>query len=70
MERNFEIYLEVFDEVDMRLVLSCDGEVLEILEEDCIDNILIGVREFYSRLEKYKFDLRFDKLKLNINFEY
>ena len=69
-ERLFEIELEVISDVELNLILSCDGEVVEVLEEDCIDNILIGVGEFYSRLEKYNFDLRFDKLKVNINFEY
>lgn len=69
-ERVFEIKLEVISSDELMLILRCNGEMLEVLEEDCIDNILIEVGDFYSRLEKYNFDLRFDKLKLNIDFEY
>ncbi len=69
-KRLFEIKLEVIGIDVLMLILRCNGEILEVLEEDCIDNILIEVGEFYSRLEKYNFDLRFDKLKLNIDFEY
>ena len=69
-KRLFEIKLEVIGIDELMLILRCNGEILEVLEEDCIDNILVEVGDFYSRLEKYNFDLRFDKLKLNMDFEY
>ena len=69
LKRDFKIYLEVESDVEMYLVLSCDNNILSKVEYCCIDDVLDSVGKLYSSLSDYRFDLRFDSIKINIDFE-
>ena len=61
-----------YDEVEGgigKLVFMLNCEVIEEYE-DCFENCMIDCYEFLRKfLEKYEFDSRFDRLKVDINFE-
>ena len=51
-----------------KLVFMNLGEIIDEYK-DCFENIMIGCYEFLSKnLEKYNFDSRFDRLKVDLSF--
>ena len=70
--RKFKMYcVEVSDDgSEFELRFEIDGEVVDKEVGYCMDDILFMCYNFYNKnCEKYNFDLRSDKLEININYE-
>ena len=72
MKRIIKIYcIEVSnDGSEFELRFEINGELVDKEVGYCIDDILFMSYEFYSKnCEKYNFDIRYDKLEINLNYK-
>jgi hypothetical protein len=76
--KNFKMYCKkgidkngCVDDEMISLFFEVDGEIVDSCEEDNIDNILIESYEMFKRnCEKYCFDGRFDKLEIDLKYNW
>lgn len=72
MKRKFFIYcVDVSgEESEYELRFEVNGELKDKIVEYCFDDVLNDIGDFYyGNLEKYKYDSRFDDLKVEIIYK-
>ncbi len=78
MERKFEMFcirgVNKYGEVDEEMIgmfFKVDDEIVDECEEDNIDNIVFeSYKMLHRNCEKYGFDGRRDKLKIDLRYEW